>query len=69
MTLCIAEDYKVITRGYIVVTDSTIIHCVSLGHDTYKVVIKTVIHLDAHLRIPIDDEIVFIKVTINTMVA
>ena len=51
------------------VTDFTTIYGISLGHGTYNIGIKTMIHLDAHLPIPIGDEIVFVKDAINTMVA
>ena len=51
------------------VIDSTIVHGVPLGHDTYRVVIKTVVEPDAHLPIPIGDEFVFVKDAINSMVA
>ena len=67
--LCIEEDYRVVSKCYIVVIDSTVIHGVLLAHDTYKVVMKTVVEPDAHLPIPIDDEFVFVKDAINIMVA
>ena len=51
------------------VTHSTTIHGVPLGHDTYTVAVKIVIHLDTYLPIPIGDEILYVKDTINTKVA
>ena len=66
--LCIAEDYKVVVRDYIVVIDSTTIHGVPLDHDTYRVAIKIVICPNAHLPILVDDEIIFVKGAVNIII-
>ena len=55
-------------RGYVVVTESTTIHGVPLGTNTYRVAVKTAEDLEARLPILIGDEIVYIKNVINTMV-
>ena len=49
-------------RGYIVVTEST------LRPNTYRVVVKTAVDLEARLPILIGDEIVYIKDVVDTMV-
>ena len=55
-------------RGYVVVTESTIIHGVPLGANTYRVTVKMAVNLKACLPIPIVDEFVYFKDAIDTVV-
>ena len=55
-------------RGYIAITESTTIHGVLLGANTYRVVVKMTVDLVARLPIPIGDEIVYINDVIDIMV-
>ena len=50
------------------VTESTIIHEVPLGANAHCVSFTIVVNSDAHLRIPIGDEFVYIKDAIDNMV-
>ena len=55
-------------RGYITVTESTTIHGVLLGANTYCVAVKMAIDTEPHLPILIHDEIMYIKNVVDTMV-
>ena len=44
-------------RGYIVVTELTIIHGVPLGVNTYRVAVQTTVDPEDRLPIPISNEI------------
>ena len=50
------------------VTESTTIHGVPLGANTHRVVVKIAVNPEARLPIPIGDEFVYIKNTVDTMV-
>ena len=55
-------------RGDIVITKSTTIHGAPLGANIHRVVVKTTVNPKAQLPISIDDEFVYIKNVIDTMV-
>ena len=50
------------------VVESTIIHGVLLRANTYRVTVKKVVDPKACLPIPIDDEFVYIKDVVDTMI-
>ena len=50
------------------VTESTTIHGVLLGANTYRVAFKTSVDSEAHLPIPIGDDFEYIKDVVETMV-
>ena len=54
-------------RGYIVAIESTTIHGVPLEANTHHVTFKMAINLEARIPIPIGDEFVYIKDTVDTM--
>ena len=53
--------------GYIVVTESTTIHGVLLGTNTYRVVVKMEVDPEARLSIPMSEKFVYIKDVVDTM--